>query len=222
MSDEKIHVELIDIDKIKPYPDNAKIHTDEQVGKLADLIERFGWTQPIVVDGDMVIIAGHGRRLAAIKKGWAKVPVVIRTDLSPAAVRALRLSDNRVASQLFDEKLIAAEFERLREEEDGAQLGFASFTEKELEMFSEALEPELDESFFVEDIAEAVERQKEENDKKSTEIDESMAPVVDALGFKRVTINQSRRLRDLMDRVNTTTGMSGPESLLVFIERALA
>jgi hypothetical protein len=80
MSDLK--VELWDIERVKPYPKNTKLHPDEQIERLSRTISRFGWDQPIVVDKHGVIIKGHGRRLAALKLGLKKVPVCVRRDLS--------------------------------------------------------------------------------------------------------------------------------------------
>ena len=82
-----------------PYPDNAKIHTQEQVALLAGRIVKEGFNQPIVVDKDMVIIKGHGRRLAAIKLKLEEVPVVVLDDLSPAEVKAARVADNKIAEK---------------------------------------------------------------------------------------------------------------------------
>ena len=82
-------IELWDLDKIVPYAANAKKHPPDQVRKLATAITKFGWTQPIVVAGNGEIIAGHGRRLAAIQLGLAKVPVICRRDLTKAEADAL-------------------------------------------------------------------------------------------------------------------------------------
>ncbi|AVI39345.1 phage tail family protein (plasmid) [Acinetobacter baumannii] len=81
------------VDDVKPYELNAKIHSEEQVAKIAESIARFGWDQPIVVDKNGVIIKGHGRRLAAIKLGLIEVPVLVRDDLNEEQVKAARLAD---------------------------------------------------------------------------------------------------------------------------------
>lgn len=91
MSELKIQMWIVD--DVKPYELNAKIHSEEQVAKIAESIARFGWDRPIVVDKNGVIIKGHGRRLAAIKLGLIEVPVLVRDDLNEEQVKAARLAD---------------------------------------------------------------------------------------------------------------------------------
>lgn len=80
---------------LKPYFRNSKKHDRAQILQLAKAIRTMGFDQPIVVDGDMVIIKGHGRRLASLELKLDLVPVVIRTDLTPMQVVAARIADNR-------------------------------------------------------------------------------------------------------------------------------
>lgn len=82
------------IDEIKPYENNPRNNLDA-VDATANSIKEFGWQQPIVVDKDMVIIAGHTRYLAAKKLGYDTVPVVVASNLSDEQVRAYRLADNK-------------------------------------------------------------------------------------------------------------------------------
>jgi len=204
-------IEIWSIDKILPYAQNAKVHSKDQVEKLAKLIKRFGWTQPIVVDKDGVIIAGHGRRLAAISLGREVVPVVCRRDLSKEEADALRLADNRVASNEYDTEALQQELARLAE--GGLDMEMTGFDANELDFLTADLGA-MDNEIFVEDIGEAVEEQRKGNAGKSKEVDESASPVVDALGFKRVTVTQSRELRGLMARVEAKTGLKGADALL--------
>lgn len=80
--------------KLKPYANNAKKHSRRQVTLLAKAMRTMGFDQPIVVDKDMVIIKGHGRRLAALELKLDLVPVVVRADLTPEQCMASRLADN--------------------------------------------------------------------------------------------------------------------------------
>ena len=98
MSKDNFPVRMVEINKIIPYDSNVKIHDDEQIEKLANNIKKFGFDQPIVVDKDNVIIKGHGRRLACLKLGLDRVPVIVRDDLTKEEADAARLSDNRVTS----------------------------------------------------------------------------------------------------------------------------
>ena len=98
------------IDDIKPYENNPRNNLDA-VDATANSIKEFGWQQPIVVDKDMVIIAGHTRLLAAKKLGYKEVPVVVASNLNKEQVRAYRLADNKTGElaewdvSLLDEEL---------------------------------------------------------------------------------------------------------------------
>lgn len=212
------HVEVWDIDKIIPYEANAKIHSKEQVRRLAISIKQFGWTQPIVVWENGEIIAGHGRRLAAIELGLSKVPVFVRRDLSKAEADALRLADNRVASTDYDQAALQAELQRLSEElaDSHIELTDIGFDEKELNFALSNL-GEIDDGFFVEDVSEAVEEQKKANEKSIEATDDIAAPIADAFGFKRVSIAQSRTIRELMNRVEAITGAVGADALITHL-----
>lgn len=85
-----------------PYANNAKIHPPEQVDRIANGIKRFGWTQPIVIDKDNVIVVGHGRLLAAKQLMLDNVPCVRRDDLPDAEINACRLEDNKTNESPWD------------------------------------------------------------------------------------------------------------------------
>jgi len=208
-----LSVELWPIEDLKPYEKNAKLHPDDQVEKLAKSIQKFGFN-PIIVDKDGVIIAGHGRRLAAIKLGLTKVPVICRRDLTPEECDALRLADNRVASTAYDTDLLQAELVKLNDL--GFDMDVMGFDDKELEFLTADLGA-FDESAFTADIVQAVEEQKAENEKKKAEVDESASPIGDALGFKKVTVEQSRIIRAFMMKVEAETGKTGPAALIAHI-----
>ena len=83
------------LDEIRPYENNPR-RNDEAVQYVAESIRQFGWKQPIVIDQDGVIIAGHTRYKAAHRLGLTKVPCLIAEDLTPDQVKAYRLADNKV------------------------------------------------------------------------------------------------------------------------------
>lgn len=89
-------IKVVPIGDVKPYPNNPR-DNEKAVPAVAASIERFGFRNPILVDGDGVIIEGHTRRLAAIRLGMEEVPVVYATDLAPDEVDALRVVDNKTA-----------------------------------------------------------------------------------------------------------------------------
>jgi len=104
---------MIKLTKLKPYERNAKKHPQEQIDRLALHIEGVGWDQPIVVDENMVILKGHGRRMAALKLGLTEVPVVIAEGLSEAQKKAVRIADNKLAESPWDDDLLRFELDDL-------------------------------------------------------------------------------------------------------------
>ena len=119
-----MRVTLTEIEKIKPYDRNPRKNA-AAVAKVAGSIENFGFRQPIVVDSEMVVIAGHTRLEAAKSLGLKKVPITIAKDLSAEQVRAYRIADNQVADQSeWDEELLAIELGELQESFDINLLGF--------------------------------------------------------------------------------------------------
>lgn len=100
------------INDILPYENNAKKHSDEQVKKIADSIEAFGFNQPLVLDKDNVIIVGHGRYLAAKKLNLSVVPVLI-VDISKEKAKAYRLADNKLNESEWDMALVIDELKEL-------------------------------------------------------------------------------------------------------------
>ncbi len=109
-----------------PYARNARTHSDAQVAQLAASIREFGFTNPILVDGERGIIAGHGRLLAARKLGLAEVPVIELSHLTPAQRRAYVLADNKLALNAgWDDDLLRLELADLRSE--GFDLGLTGF-----------------------------------------------------------------------------------------------
>lgn len=99
MSDLSSHpqVELVAISSLRPNPRNARTHSDKQIAQIAASIERFGFLVPIVIDDDGMILAGHGRWLAARKLSLPQVPVIRAAFLTDADRRAFVLTENRLA-----------------------------------------------------------------------------------------------------------------------------
>lgn len=125
-------VQLWPIDKLIPYARNARTHTEEQVALVAASIAEFGWTNPILVGADGIIIAGHARLAAARKLNMAEVPVIVLDHLTETQRRALVLADNRLAlSAGWDEEMLRVELESLKE--DAFDLDLVGFTDEEIE-----------------------------------------------------------------------------------------
>ena len=128
----KLAVQIWPIDRLLPYVRNARTHSDEQVAQVAASIQEFGWTNPILVGGDGVIIAGHARLAAARKLGIAEVPVIVLDHLTETQRRALVLADNKLALNAgWDEEMLRVELESLKE--DDFNLDLVGFTTEELD-----------------------------------------------------------------------------------------
>ena len=107
---------LVGTDTLIPYVNNARTHSQEQVDQVAASIREFGFTNPILVDEQSNVIAGHGRLQAAQKLGLAEVPAIVITNLTEAKRKALIIADNKLAlNSGWDEQLLAIEIETLRE-----------------------------------------------------------------------------------------------------------
>ena len=125
-------IELWPIDRLRPYERNPRTHSDEQVDQIAASMVEFGWTNPVLVDEQGGILAGHGRLLAARKLGLAEVPVIRFEHLSEAQKRAYILADNQIALQAgWSEELLAGELAWLRDER--FDLDLIGFDASELE-----------------------------------------------------------------------------------------
>jgi len=131
-------VELLDLKKLVPYARNPRI-TAHAVDKVAASIKEFGFRQPIVVDSEMVIIAGHVRYQAAQKLGLKKVPVHVADGLSAEQVKAYRIADNRTGEDAqWDNEMLSLELADLDNMQfDKAVLGFEA---AELEQLQKSLE----------------------------------------------------------------------------------
>lgn len=118
-------VELRPIEAVKPYEKNPRVN-DDAVDAVAASLREFGWKQPIVVDAEGVIIAGHTRWKAARKLGLATVPVHAATDLTPEQVRAYRIADNQTATLAeWDMEILPLELKELEAADyDLSLLGF--------------------------------------------------------------------------------------------------
>ena len=110
-------IELWPIARLRPYERNPRTHSEGQVDQIAASMVEFGWTNPVLVDEQGGILAGHGRLLAARKLGLAEVPVIRFEHLSEAQKRAYLIADNQLALQAgWSEELLAAELAWLRDE----------------------------------------------------------------------------------------------------------
>ena len=125
----------VEIEKLIPYARNSRTHSDDQVAQIAGSIKEFGWTNPILVDGENGIIAGHGRLAAARKLGMKKIPVIELAHLTETQKRALVIADNKLAlNSGWDNEMLALELEELKLE--GYDLKLTGFGEDEIDALS--------------------------------------------------------------------------------------
>lgn len=122
-----MHVEMRPVDRLIPYARNARTHSKDQIAQIAASIAEFGFVNPVLIGADDVIVAGHGRVLAAKRLGLTEVPVIVLDHLSEAQRRALVIADNRIAENAgWDEAMLRAELAALRESDfDLDVLGFS-------------------------------------------------------------------------------------------------
>jgi hypothetical protein len=108
-------MQLVAIDKLVPYANNARTHSPEQINKLRSSLREFGFINPVIIDRDYGVIAGHGRILAAREEGIGEVPCVFVDYLTEAQKKAYILADNRMALDAgWDEELLRVEIEALQ------------------------------------------------------------------------------------------------------------
>ncbi len=142
---DKMKIKNTPIDGLRPYAHNPKTHPEAQIDKIARSIEEFGWTVPILIDGDNSIIAGHGRLLAARKLGLIEIPTICVDHLTEAQMRAYRIADNRLTESAWDLEMLESEIAILQDMDFDIDL--TGFDDIEIgEMF-----PELGDSDFGDD-----------------------------------------------------------------------
>lgn len=149
-------MELVPTDKLIPYVNNARTHSAEQVNKLRASLREFGFINPVIVDRDLNVIAGHGRILAAKEEKIPEVPCVYVDYLTEAQKKAYILADNRMAMDAgWDEELLRVEIEALQAE--AFDVSLTGFDEKEVtDLFKDADRTGAEDDDF--DLSEALEK----------------------------------------------------------------
>jgi DNA modification methylase len=109
-----LELRYLPVNKLKPSPHNARTHSKRQIRQIFNSLQEFGWTNPILIDRDGNVIAGHGRLQAAEMLGLTSVPTITLEDLSPEQIRAYVIADNRLAELAgWDPEILTVEFEYL-------------------------------------------------------------------------------------------------------------
>src|SRR3954469_7719969 len=127
-----VNIERWPLDRLIPHARNARTHSEAQVAQIAGSIAEFGFVNPVLVGDDGVIVAGHGRVLAARKLGLTEAPVIALAHLSPTQRRALMIADNQITINAgWNDEMLAAELATLRNED--VDLGLLGFDEAEID-----------------------------------------------------------------------------------------
>lgn len=127
-------IEKVKLDKLIPYARNSRTHSEEQIAQVAASIREFGFTNPVLIDAEDGIIAGHGRVMAARKLDMADVPCIRLGHLTETQKRAYIIADNKLAlNSGWDEEMLGLELTDLREAD--FDLDLIGFTEEEMGAF---------------------------------------------------------------------------------------
>ena len=136
-------IEILPIDLLRPWPRNARTHSRKQIRQIAESIRRFGFTSPVLIDGENRILAGHGRVEAARELGMATAPCLRVDHLSAAEKRAYVLADNKLALNAgWDEELLALELKELMEADIEFDVSVTGFSIAEVDQLVEGLAPQ--------------------------------------------------------------------------------
>ena len=148
MSKTTTEMQLVDINKLIPYVNNARTHNAQQINKLRSSLREFGFINPVIIDQDFNVIAGHGRIMAAKEEGINEVPCVFVDYLTEAQKKAYILVDNRMAMDAgWDEELLKVEIEALQAED--FDLSLTGFDESELAGFFDTADDAKEDDFDV-------------------------------------------------------------------------
>ena len=148
-------LQLVPIEKLVPYANNARTHSPEQIKKLRSSLREFGFINPVIIDRDYGVIAGHGRILAAQEEGIEKIPCVFADHLTEAQKKAYIIADNRMAMDAgWDEERLRVEIEALQAADFDPLL--TGFDEKELADLFESEEDKVKDDDF--DLSAALEK----------------------------------------------------------------
>lgn len=214
----KLKVEAWSIDRAKDSVNNNKIHTKDSVARLAKSMASLGQLQPILVDRNGVIIAGHGRRMAARELGWTHIKV-IRLDVNEATARKARIADNRTSNDNYDTDALARELQELAGlGEDLAELSDAlGLSHQQIAMLAPDLSGvfEIGADTISTNVVEDVKTLAEENESISQRVEAGSVPLKDAFGFTRVTPEQSREIKRFIAEICAETELEDPAAALV-------
>lgn len=140
-------MKIVKIADLKPYPKNARTHSPKQIRQIAKSIKSFGFTNPVLVDKDNCILAGHGRVEAAKLAGLTEVPAVVISHLTPAQKKAYILADNRLAELSgWNKDILKIELEELQRIDCDFDLTLTGFEAPEIDVLLSPITPATEEN----------------------------------------------------------------------------
>ena len=148
-----LKVSNVPISTLKPYAGNPRTHSKQQIRQIAASIKAFGWTNPILIDGEAVVIAGHGRLRAAMSLGIDRVPTICINDMTEAQKRAYVLADNKLAENAgWDRELLALELQGLLEMDLDFDVTATGFEMGEIDVLIGSSDEEDDEADHLPEV----------------------------------------------------------------------
>ena len=184
----KLKITYKPANELIPYARNSRTHSDEQINQIASSIREFGFRQPVLIDGDNGIIAGHGRVLAAMRLNLEEIPTVDGSDLTENQKRLYVIADNKIALNAgWDEEILKVELESFT---DAEQL-ITGFNAEELNLLFNGWHSDIDRMDNI-DAKDTSAKEKiiivcEENEKPL--LREKITNLIDDLGLHNVEVN---------------------------------
>lgn len=180
-------IELVPVSEIIPYINNARTHSEAQVAQIAASIREFGFNNPILIDGDFTIIAGHGRYQAAMKLGMEKVPCIQLAHLTDGQRKAYILADNKLALNAgWDEELLKLELGEL-----GDLTGLVGFSPEEINLLMDGWASDIEKMEGIE-AKDTTAKEKIVISCEPDEYDlvrEKVTNLIDSLGLENVIVS---------------------------------
>ncbi len=134
--------ENVDISKLQKYEKNSRVHSEEQIKQIESAIQEWGWTMPILIDDDYIIIAGHARYTAAVNLGLDKVPTLMAKGWTDQQKQAFVIADNRISeNSSWDMGLLHSELKQLAD--SGFNVDLTGFDNSMLANFSPSVMPSM-------------------------------------------------------------------------------
>ena len=212
----KQQIQMTAIKDLNPWTRNARTHSKKQIRQIADSIQSFGFTNPVLIDDARTILAGHGRVAAAKSLGLEEVPCVQLSHMSPEQKRAYVLADNKLALNAgWDEDMLAGELEALMEMDLDFDIGVIGFTISEIDSL---IEDKANEDKANEDKA----NEEQANEERGDPVDDVLPA---GTAFARCSHGDVWQLGphrlvcgDALDPYNTDMLMQGESARMVFTD----